>query len=292
MWNTPKRIVATVERGGLLAMPCGGGAPEALGAKLVSTFPGNSAHGRPGIAGVYVLFDPEDGAPISIMDGASLTLLRTAGVSALATRLLSRDDAHSLGVLGAGPQAEAHIRALVAVRAIERVVVWSRRNEQAVALVERLRVQGMGETRRLEAVAEPQEAIAADVVVTATSATRPVLEGGRLSHGAHVNAIGAHTPETREVDAEAVTRAAILAVETKETLAEAGDLQLAERERGNVLGRVRTLGSLLGNGSLARHPSDVTLFKSCGVAFEDLALAQLAYDRARVLGLGREIELA
>src|SRR5262245_49232142 len=107
-WDTPMRIVARTKAGGLLAMPCGGGSPPALGAKLVSTFPGNAARNEPSVAGLYALFDPERGVPLSVMDGSYLTLVRTAAVSALATRVLSRPDARTLGLCGAGAQAAMH----------------------------------------------------------------------------------------------------------------------------------------------------------------------------------------
>jgi len=289
-WDTPKRIAAHTKAGGLLAMPCGGGSPEALGAKLVSTFPGNAARSQPSVAGLYALFDPEDGLPLSVMDGTYLTLVRTAAVSALATRLLSREDSKTLGLLGAGAQAAFHARLIAVVRPIEAVVVFARRRAQAEALVASLR--GRADLRRVSSwkVAEgPAEASACDVVVTATGAVEPVLFGRWLREGAHVNPIGAHTRHSRELDTEAVVRASVLAVETDDTLLEAGDFQMAEAEAGGVLDRVITLGSLAGSSglpSLARDSRAITIFKSCGVAFEDLAVASLAFRRAREAGLG------
>ena len=289
-WDAPKRIAAHTRAGGLLAMPCGGGSPEALGAKLVSTFPGNAARAQPSVAGLYALFDPERGVPLSVMDGSYLTLVRTAAVSALATRLLARAEARTLGLLGAGAQAGFHARLVAAVRPIEAVVVWARRPGQAGALVASLRARG--DLRQVSSwrVAEvPEEAAACDVVVTATAAVEPVLFGRWLREGAHVNPIGAHTPRTREIDTEAVTRASVLAVETEDTLLEAGDFQMAETEAGGVLDRVVTLGSLAGPvapSSKGRDPGAITIFKSCGVAFEDLAVASLAFRRASQAGLG------
>lgn len=289
-WDTPKRIAAHTRAGGLLAMPCGGGWPEALGAKLVSTFPGNAARSEPSVAGLYALFDPEWGVPLSVMDGSYLTLVRTAAVSALATRLLSRPEARTLGIMGAGAQAGFHVRLIAAVRPIEAVVVWARRREKAEALVASLR--GRADLPRVSSwkVAEgPEEAAACEVVVTATGATEPVLFGRWLREGTHVNPIGAHTRHTREIDTEAVVRASVLAVETADTLLEAGDFQMAETEAGGVVGRVVTLGSLAGASGMSsagRDPRAITIFKSCGVAFEDLAVASLAFRRAREAGLG------
>lgn len=289
-WDTPTRIAARTSKGGLLAMPCAGGEPEALGAKLVSTFPGNSALGLPGVAGLYALFDSGNGIPLAVMDGGYLTLIRTAGVSALAAHALSRANATTLGVLGAGAQAEFHIRILSSVRPIETVVIWSRRREQASALASRMRSHGSSRVLNWVVAERVEEPARCDLVVTATAATTPVLAGSMLSENAHLTAIGAHTPDTREVDTEAVRRAATLVVETSDTLREAGDLRIAEREAGGILSRVRTLGSVL---AASRRPETaVSLFKSCGVAFEDLAVAKLAFERSETMNLGSAFQLA
>ncbi len=291
LWDTPKRITARTRAGGLLAMPCGGGSPEALGAKLVSTFAGNSALGLPSVSGLYALFDPSTGVPQAVMDGAYLTLVRTAAVSALATRLLSRPDAKTLGILGAGAQAEFHTRLIALVRPVARVVIWARQREKAAALIASL--QGREDLRQVTSwmvAGEAREAAGCDVVVTATAATEPVLFGRWLSEGSHVNSIGAHTRTTREIDTEAVTRASVLATETSDTLLEAGDFQMADDEAaGGVASRVVTLGALLDPAHApvrSRDPGAITIFKSCGVAFEDLAVAALALGRARELNLG------
>ena len=290
LWDTPKRITARTPAGGLLAMPCGGGSPQGLGAKLVSTFPGNSALGRPSVSGLYLLFDPIGGAPLCVMDGAYLTRIRTAAVSALATRVLARSNAGTLGILGAGAQAESHVRAIAVVRPITRVVVWARRKDQAEGLIASLRARAdLRQVASWKVAAEPAEAASCDVVVTATGATEPVLLGRWLSGAAHLNAIGTHTRNTREIDTEAVTRASILAVEAADTLLEAGDFQLAEDEAGGVLPRVATLGALLDPSAPSSRFGErgaISIFKSCGIAFEDLAVAALALRRARERALG------
>ncbi len=282
-WDTPRRIAARTRRGSLLAMPSGGGSPEALGAKFATSFPGNGALGLPSVSGLYALFDPQTGVPLAVMDGGYLTLIRTAAVSAVATKLLSRPDAATLGVFGAGAQAEFHVRLLAGVRPIQSVVIWARRRAAAAVLVASLRSRPeLRQVSKWTAAEAPEEAAGCDIVVTATGATEPVLEGRWLTPGTHVNPVGVHTPDTREVDTEAVTRASVLAIETADTLAEAGDLQMAEAEVGGVVDRVTTLGALLdpGRPQAARDPEAITLFKSCGVAFEDLAVAALAFERA------------
>lgn len=294
-WDTPRRIAARTARGGLLAMPCGGGSPEALGAKLVTTFPGNPAYGQPSVSGLYALFDPGTGLPLAVMDGGYLTLVRTASVSALATRRLARPDARTLGLLGAGAQAGFHVRLLATVRPIDTVVVWARRREAAASLLASLRPLGdLGRVSSWRVAETPEAAAACDVVVTATSSAEPVLLGRWVLEGSHLNPIGAHTPRSRELDTEAVTRASVLAVETADTLLEAGDFQMAEAEAGGVTRRVKTLADLLDPAPAsepARDPRAITIFKSCGVAFEDLAVAALAYRRARETGRGSSFSI-
>jgi ornithine cyclodeaminase/alanine dehydrogenase-like protein (mu-crystallin family) len=224
------------------------------------------------------------------MDGAYLTLIRTAAVSALVTRVLARLNAETLGVLGAGVQAESHVRAIALVRPITRVVMWARRKDQAEGLIASLRTRAdLCHVTSWAVAAEPAEAAGCDVVVTATGATEPVLCGRWLSRAAHLNAIGTHTRNTREIDTEAVTRASILVVETADTLLEAGDLQLAEDEAGGVLARVTTLGALLDPSAPSSRFGErgaISIFKSCGIAFEDLAVAALALTRAQERAIG------
>lgn len=289
-WDTPRRIAARTAAGALLAMPCAGGAPAVLGAKLVTTFAGNTELALPTVAGVYALFDAADGCLLCLLDGAYLTLVRTAGVSALAARALARDDARSLGILGAGAQAALHIRLITGVRSIDHVTVWARKRDRAQALVDSLRRRDdLAQVKTWTVAREGAEATRSDIVVTATSATEPVLLGRFLPEGSLVIAIGAHTKTTREIDTEAVVRASLLAVETEDTLEEAGDFQIAEAEAGGVIGRAHRLGALLDDGAPSSlDPRSIRVFKSCGVAFEDLAVASLAFARAkeRNLGLG------
>jgi ornithine cyclodeaminase len=259
-----------------------------MGAKLVTTFPANTARGQPSVSGLYALFDPDTGALQAVMDGGYLTLVRTAAVSALATRLLAREDAKSLGVLGAGAQAEFHLRLIATVRPVEQVTVWARKRFRAETLVASLRSRDeLGRVASWRVADDAREAAGCDIVVSATAATEPVLLGRWLGEGSLVIPIGAHTRTTREIDSETVTRASLLAVETADTLEEAGDLQMAEDEAGGVVRRVVTLGALLDpTRSRSRDRRAIAIFKSCGVAFEDLAVAALAYRRALEAKLG------
>lgn len=272
---------ATIERdrhdvdgGELLVMPAGG--REGVGVKLVTLAPGNAARGLPLIHGVYVLFDSESLQPEALIDGGALTALRTAAVSALATKHLARPDARRLVVFGAGAQAAAHVEAMIAVRPIEHVVVVGRGPGRAAALVERLRASNVD-----AAVGSPDAVRSADVVCTCTTSATPVFPGEDLVDGAHVNAIGAYRPDLCEIDAGVLARARLVVEDRAAALAEAGDLLQA------IAAGVLTTSSVGGDlaevarGEVRRNDAaEITVFKSVGLAFEDLVVARAALDAA------------
>jgi ornithine cyclodeaminase/alanine dehydrogenase-like protein (mu-crystallin family) len=231
----------------------------ALGAKLVTFYPQNvGIHTH---HAVIVLFRPETGEPLALMDGRLITEMRTAAASAVATRRLARDGASVLAILGSGVQARSHLEALHLVRSFAEVRVWSPRNARAFA-----------ERHSVTAVATAEDAVrGADVVVVATSARTPVLHGGWLSPGTHVNAVGATRPEWRELDDELVTRARVFVDSREAATRESGDIIAARdvvAEIGEVVAGIRTG---------RRSDEETTLFKSVGVAVEDLAAAELVY---------------
>ena len=193
--------------------------------KLVSLTPANPERDLPFIHASYVLFDAETQAPEAVLDGSALTALRTAAVSGLATRFLSREDARRLVIFGAGVQARSHLEAMCAVRPVTDLVVVSRSRGAAEALVEEGRDRGL--PARL---GEPEAVREADLVCTCTTAEEPLFDGSWLPEGVHVNAVGSYRPETRELDTEAIRRARVV-VETREVaLAEAGELLIPIRE--------------------------------------------------------------
>ncbi len=259
-----RHMLAAPSPGGhFAAMPAAGAA--AMGAKLVSIYPANAERGLPTHLALIVLFAPETGVPLAVMDGRLITELRTAAVSAVATRVLARPDAAILAVLGSGVQARSHIEALRLVRDFAEIRVWSRTPEHAA----RLAAECGG-----VAMAAEEAVRGADVVVTATSATTPVLSGAWLKPGAHVNAIGWAGPNGRELD-DAAMRQAVVVVDTREGVM---------RESGDVLLSGATIHAELGEILAGR--SDVpagatTVFESVGMAVEDLAAAKLVYDRYR-----------
>jgi ornithine cyclodeaminase len=246
-----------------------------MGVKLVALTPSNPERGLPFIHAAYVLFEPGTQAPRAFLDGAALTALRTGAVSGLATRHLAPPGARRLAIFGAGVQARSHLEAMRAVRPIEEVVVISRTPDRAAVLVREAAALGLD-----AGVGEPADATSADLICTCTTSAEPVIDGSRLAPGAHVNAIGAYTPEMREVDTEGVRRAKVV-VETRESaLAEAGDLLIAIAE--GAIGPehvIADLGEVVRGAAVRTSEEDVTLFKSVGVAFEDLVVASAAVDR-------------
>jgi ornithine cyclodeaminase/alanine dehydrogenase-like protein (mu-crystallin family) len=231
----------------------------ALGAKLVAFYPQNvGIHTH---HAVIVLFRPETGEPLALMDGRLITEMRTAAASAVATKHLARPDASVLAIVGSGVQAGSHLEALRLVRRLSEVRVWSPRNAAAFA-----------ERHHVTAARSAEEAVrGADVVVVAVSAKTPVLEGRWLTPGAHVNAIGAIGPGWRELDDDVVTRARVW-VDSREAAGKESADVIAARD---VVGEI---GEVVGGTKPGRqNATDVTLFKSVGVAVEDVASAALVY---------------
>ncbi|HKH49768.1 MAG TPA: ornithine cyclodeaminase family protein [Thermoanaerobaculia bacterium] len=247
---------------------------EVLGLKVITVFPGNHQRGEESHLGSVLLFEADMGKPVAILDAAAITAIRTAAVSALATRLLAREDAGDLALLGASVQAKTHLAALREVRPLRRVRVWSRRPETA---------RRFADEESVEAVATAREAVeGADLICTVTSSREPVLEGAWLSPGAHVNAVGACTPAARELDTETIRRARLFVDRRESALAEAGDLLIPLRE--GAVGEDRIAGELgdllLGRLPGRRSPEEITVFESLGLAVEDLAAARYVWRKA------------
>ncbi|MGE5230582.1 MAG: ornithine cyclodeaminase family protein [Deltaproteobacteria bacterium] len=257
-----RTVVPVADHSGFFGvMPAYAGA--GLGAKLVTFYPGNS--GVPTHHAIIVLFRPETGEPLAVMDGRLITELRTAAASAVATDLLARPDASVLGMLGAGVQAGSHLDALRRVRRFREVRVWSPRSAGAFAAAH----------PGVRAAASAEAAVrGADVIVTATSSTTPVLMGDWVAPGAHVNAVGACRPEWRELDDALLARARIWTDSREAALTESGDVIAAHARLVGEIGAVA-------NGALGgrRAPGEVTVFKSLGVAVEDVASAELVWRR-------------
>jgi ornithine cyclodeaminase/alanine dehydrogenase-like protein (mu-crystallin family) len=263
-----------------------GGEHPVFGLKAVCIFPGNPARGLDAHQGTVTLFDGTTGQPTAILDASGITAIRTAAVSALATRLLAAEDARELAILGSGVQAEAHLGAMRAVRDFERVRIYSPTREHAARLAQRAGA----------AVADSAEGAVrgADVVVTATNSREPVLRRDWLAPGAHVNAVGASAPTSRELDTATVAACSLFVDSRESVLNEAGEYQLAVRE-----GAIEGPGHIraeLGEVAAGMHPGrtgseELTLFRSLGLAIEDMAAAERAVENARSRGAGVEVEL-
>ncbi|MDH4112736.1 MAG: ornithine cyclodeaminase family protein [Actinomycetota bacterium] len=263
----PLRSHVSTPSGTLLLMPAVG--EPGVGVKLVTLTDGNPDRGLPLIHALYVLFDPTTQAPRLLVDGSALTALRTAAVSGLATRHLAREDAVRLVIFGAGVQARAHLDAMAAVRKVSDVVIVGRSPSRVNQLVDVAASLGFAAT-----VGGPDAVNDADIVCTCTTATEPLFEGSSLAAGAHINAVGAYQPQTREIDNITVERARVV-VETREVaMEEAGDLLIPIGE-GTVDAEhiVADLRQVVQGATVRSGERDITLFESVGMAFEDLAVA-------------------
>jgi ornithine cyclodeaminase/alanine dehydrogenase-like protein (mu-crystallin family) len=269
-----------------LVMPCYSPALQRFSLKTVTVFEQNCQQGLPTIQGLLVLTDGACGAHLAILDGTCLTAIRTGAASGLATDLLARDDASVAAIFGAGVQARTQLEAVCCVRPIERVTVYDL--DQAAAEVfatEMTQHLGVPVAR----AATPAENVhAADVVCTATSASLPVMSGEELPAGVHINAVGAFRPTTAEIPADVVCQARVVVDQHAAALEEAGDL-LQPLQQGRIKPDhfSTELGAVLGDRSLGRRaPEETTLFKSVGVAIQDLYAAEAALQAAYRLGLG------
>ena len=267
----PLRTSHETPAGSLLMMPAFGEA--GVGVKLVTLTSSNSRRGLPYIQAGYVLFDTVTQSPEAVLDGTALTALRTAAVSGLATRHLAREDATRLVVFGAGVQARAHLDAMCAVRPVTELVVVSRSPGPAGSLVQ------AGFERGLAALpGSPGSVAEADLICTCTTSGEPLFDGSLLASGVHVNAVGSHRPDARELDTETVRRGRVV-VETREVAAEAGELAIPIAEGAIEWAHVvADLAGTVRGAEVRRSTDDLTVFKSVGMAFEDLIVARAIVD--------------
>jgi ornithine cyclodeaminase len=259
-----------------------------FGAKIVTAFPQNNARGMEAIQGFVVVLDPETGALQALVEGAAITEVRTAAVSAVATQALARPDGGDIAILGAGVQARSHLIAMASVCPVQRVRVWNRTTSRAHALAKWAEPFDLN----VELADSVPEALdGADVICTTLACSEPIVDEEMLSPGAHINAIGAFTPTTRELSSSAVAKATIFVDSMESALAEAGDLLIPMGE--GVIER-SDIAAELSEVVAGRHPGrttsdQVTLFKSLGLAFEDVAAAAHVARVARERRMGAEV---
>lgn len=288
----PPRLFAPLadDSGSLGLMPGSALEPPYFGAKVISLRFDNPSKGLPTVQGYVSLFDHDTGRPLALIEGSSVTAIRTAAASGLATRELARQDAHSHGIFGTGVQAVTHIDAIAAVRGIGRVVVWGRdAGKTRRFAAEQSQRAGLDVT----ATEDPAEAAACDVVSTVTAATEPVLRGEWLRPGSHVNLVGVHTPQAREADTDAILRSRVYVDLMESALNEAGDLLLpiaaGAMDATHIVGEIGQV--LLGTVPGRESETDITLYKSLGIVAQDLFAAAHIYARALEVGVGVEVDL-
>jgi thiomorpholine-carboxylate dehydrogenase len=234
--------------------------PDGLGLKAVTFYPSNAERGIPTHMATIFLVDPTTGTPLAIMDGRLITEMRTAAVSAAATKLLASPNAKILAILGSGVQARSHVEAMRSVRKFEEIRVWSNTSEHA---------EGFAKEIGAKATSAEEAVRGADVIVTATNSTMPVLKGKWLKPGCHVNAIGACRPDWRELDDEAMSN--VIFVDSREgAMKESGDVLLSGAKIYADVGEALA-------GKIASRANETTIFKSLGMAVEDISAAMLVY---------------
>ncbi len=288
----PRAYVETASREGVaLFMPAYAPAEDRMAVKVVTLFEGNSARGLPRIQSVVLLVDADDGSPLAVIDGTSLTALRTGAASGAATDLLARPDASVAAVFGAGVQGRTQLEAVLAVRSLREVRVVDPSPEAAEAFcLEMTEKTGVPVKRAPTAAEAVREA---DVVCTATTSRAPVFDDADLKPGVHVNAVGSYRPDVREVPEATVARATIVVDHRESALAEAGDLLMPLRAGAIREDRLATeLGDVLDGRKPGRTSAEeVTLFKSVGVAVQDLAAAARVFRLATERRLGVEVPI-
>ena len=289
----PLRTVMRLPDGRSLfgVMPAWLATPLSVGLKAITVFPGNEGTRLDSHQGLVILFDPGIGVPIAVLDASSITAIRTAAVSGVATRALAREDAGDLALVGTGVQARTHLQAMQEVRKLRRVRAFGRNPEGLTGLV-RWASARLGMT--VEAAATPREAVeGADLICTVTASATPVVQSEWVPDGAHLNAVGASVPTSRELDTETVRRGRLFVDRLESARNEAGDFLIPRSEGaigdGHILGELGEV--LLGRIAGRTGASQVTIFKSLGIAIEDLAAASYVLQKAEAQGVGIVVEL-
>ncbi len=285
--NPLRDVVRLPDDGYLMVMPGYLGDPGVMAVKSVSGFPENHAAGFETHQGAIVLFEGNHGRLLALIDAQEITAVRTAAVSGVATQVLARDDAVDLALIGCGVQAHTHLNAMRIARDIRRVRVWSRTPERAKSFAE-------SSEDHIEVMSTVQEAVeGADLICTLTGSQKPILEGTWVSPGAHINAVGASSPTGRELDTDLVKRAEFFVDRRESTFHESGDFLIPKNEGEITDEHIRgELGELLlGEVEGRKTDEDITLFKSLGLAVEDVAAAHYVFQKAMDSGEGIWVEL-
>jgi len=289
----PVRLVVPLPQiqGRITSMPGFLTEDKALGMKVVTYFQDNPKNNLPAILATIMLFSAETGKIIATMDGSYITAIRTACASAMATNALANPQTGELGILGAGVQARTHIQALIRVRKIEKIKLYSPSGASAAAVKKEMESQVKC---AIDVANSAEEAVrGADLVVTATTAKEPILRSAWLKPGLHINAVGSHRPDLREIDGATLARAKIIVDSRDAIMAECGDILLALKEKSIAENAIHAeIGEVLAKVKPGRTDQDeITLYKSVGIAIQDVAAANLVYRKALDKGVGTTVEL-
>jgi ornithine cyclodeaminase/alanine dehydrogenase-like protein (mu-crystallin family) len=289
----PVRLVVPLPQiqGRITSMPGFLTEDKALGMKVVTYFQDNPKNNLPAILATIMLFSAETGKIIATMDGSYITAIRTACASAMATKALANPQNGVLGILGAGVQARTHIQALIRVRKIEKIKLYSPSGASAAAVKKEMESQVKC---AIDVANSAEEAVrGADLVVTATTAKEPILKSAWLKPGVHINAVGSHRPDLREIDGATLARAKIIVDSRDAIMAECGDILLALKEKSIAENAIHAeIGEVLAKVKPGRTDQDeITLYKSVGIAIQDVAAANLVYRKALDKGVGTTVEL-
>jgi ornithine cyclodeaminase/alanine dehydrogenase-like protein (mu-crystallin family) len=266
------------------------GDPACFGVKLVSLIPRNKPPEYASHLGIVLLFEVEHGQPVAMLDAAEITAIRTAAASGLATRLLARPDASDLAILGAGEQAGSHLAAMLCVRELRRIRVWGRDPKKAAVFAQ---AEGAKHGVAIEVAGTPREAVTgADIICTVTKAREPILLGEWIAPGAHLNVVGSSVATTAEIDTPTVVKSRFFVDCRSSTVAEGGDYLRALRAGAITPEHILAEIGEVANGSKVGRtsPNDVTLYKSLGIAPQDLASAHYVLQKARERGVGQVID--
>ena len=279
------------DKAGLIGMmPAYLGDTEVMGLKAISVFPGNHPTDFDSHQGTVMLFETKNGRLLAMMDASKITAIRTAAVSGVATRLLAREDASDLAILGSGVQAGTHLEAMQVARKITGVRVWSQHSDHAKKFAD---LASAGRSIPISAFDTVREAVdGADIICTVTSATEPILQGDWISPGTHINAVGSSVAFARELDTAAVVNAKLFVDRKESALAEAGDFLFPQKEgvidASHIRGEIGDI--LLGKTGGRAAPEEITLFKSLGLAVEDVATANYIYQKLLKQNEGKWVE--
>jgi alanine dehydrogenase len=289
----PVRLVVPLPQiqGRITSMPGYLNEDKALGMKVVSYFQNNPKQNLPAILATVLLFSATTGKMIAIMDGGYVTAIRTACASAMAIRALANQETPLLGILGAGVQARAHVQALCCVRKLNQIKLYSPSGTSA-ANIKRELEPAVGVA--IDVAKSAEETVRnSDLVVTATTARQPILKSQWLKPGAHISAVGSHRPDSREIDGPTLARSKVIVDSREAIMAECGDILLAIKEKSITENPVHAeIGEVLAGTKPGRKSaSEITLYKSVGIAVQDVATAQLVYHKALELKVGTNVEV-